>query len=203
MPATWATPAAARRFVEAVRDVADWASPATVLTEPIFQAIDEHHGSVDGFDGPRLRRPPYTPTDAEIADLLSKALTVLITNGWYQGDASSFHDVDQEDGDDLDSSDCRVCARGAINIAAAGDPRPPIAYQPSVLAEAATDALAETLGVDDVTVWNDAPGRTASALHDAVTRTIDRLRGTQATHAPAPHSHGTADASPTGCPFPD
>ncbi|WP_030757299.1 DUF6197 family protein [Streptomyces sp. NRRL F-5135] len=188
MPATWASPSTAQAFVKAIQGKADWTSPNATLTKTIVDAIYAHDGSFDGFDGPQLPIPPYVPTQAETADVLDKALTVLITNGWCQGDASTFHDTDQEYGDDLDPSQCRVCARGAINIAAEGDPRPPTAYGPSVLADAATAALAETLGVDDVTVWNDAPGRTADDLHDVVARTINRLRDDQATTATTPTS---------------
>ncbi|GAA1111839.1 DUF6197 family protein [Streptomyces javensis] len=176
MPATWATPQAAQKFVEAVQDMADWPNANATLTQTIVQAIDDHDGSWDDFGTPRLPTPPYVPSPAEIANLLDKALAVLTTNGWCQGDASTFHDIDQEHDEDLDPSQCRVCARGAINIAAEGDPRPPTAYELSVLADAATATLAETLSVDDVTVWNDAEGRTSDQLHTAITRTIARLR---------------------------
>ncbi|MFE9770002.1 hypothetical protein ACFYPC_36680 [Streptomyces sp. NPDC005808] len=176
MPATWASSTGAQRFVEAIQGKADWTSANATLTQAIVQAIDDHDGSFDGFDGPRLPTPPYTPTQTEIADLLDKALAVLITNGWCQGDASTFHDIDQEDDEDLDPSNCRVCALGAINLAAEGDPRPPTAYELSVLADAATAALGETLAVDDITVWNDAVGRTDIELRDAMARTIRRLR---------------------------
>lgn len=176
MPATWVSSAAAQKFVESIQDKADWASANANLTQTIVQAIDEHDGSFDGFDGPQLPTPPFVPTQAEIADLLDKALSVVIANGWCQGDESAFHDIDQEHEDDLGPSQCRVCARGAINIAAEGDPRAPTAYEPGVLADAATAALTTTLGVKDITVWNDAPGRTADELHDAMARTIAQLR---------------------------
>ncbi|WP_333745600.1 DUF6197 family protein [Streptomyces sp. IBSBF 2950] len=180
MPATWASPEAAQQFVDAIRDKADWTGTEATLTKAIVQAIDDHDGSFDGFDGPRLPVPPYVPTTAEVADLLVKTLVVLTVNGWCQGDASAFHDFVQEHEEDLEPSECRVCARGAVNIAAEGDPRPPTAYELGVLAAAATAALAETLGVDDVTLWNDAAGRTSGDLHTAITRTIDRLRAGQA-----------------------
>ncbi|MDX3165889.1 hypothetical protein PV516_19065 [Streptomyces scabiei] len=181
VPATWASPEAAQEFVDAVRNMVDWTSTDVTLTKAIVQAVDDHDGTWDDCDTPWLPAPPYVPTPAETADLLDKALGVLATNGWCQGDASTFHDLDQEHDEDLEPGQCRACARGAINVAAEGDPRPPTAYKPGVLADTATAALAETLGVDDATVWNDAEGRTSDEVHTAFTRTIDRLRDAQAT----------------------
>lgn len=188
MPATWTSTAAAQRFIETVRDTADWTKTNVTGTKTLAQAIDDHNGTWDSFGVPRLPTPPYLPTHAEIADVLDRALAVLTANGWCQGDAFTFHDTDQELDDSVNPDQCRVCLRGAVNIAAEGHPLPPEVYEPGVLADAAVTALAETLGVDDVTVWNDAADRTAVEVRDVLTRTIDRLCDDQATAAKAPTS---------------
>ncbi|MFE9007475.1 hypothetical protein ACFYOY_36050 [Streptomyces sp. NPDC007875] len=172
LPATWVSTAAAQQFVAAIRGMADWTDANVTGTSALAQAIDEHDGTWDVYGAPRLPTPPYVPTTTEIADLLAQALDVITVNGWWQGEA---FDTDQEDEEGLAPEQCRVGVRGAIHIAAEGHPRPPEAYEPSILASAATAALAETLGAD-VTVWNDAAGRTVDELHAAVTRTVDRLR---------------------------
>ncbi|GAA3372212.1 hypothetical protein GCM10017744_102810 [Streptomyces antimycoticus] len=178
LPATWVSTEAAQQFVAAVRDMADWTDANVTGTAALAQVIDEHDGTWDVYGVPRLPTPPYVPTPAEIADLLAGALDVLALNGWCQGEAFDTvdYDVDQEDEEGLAPDQCRVGARGAIHVAAEGHPSPPEAYESSVLASAATAALTETLGVADVTVWNDAAGRTVDELHAAVTRTVDRLR---------------------------
>ena len=100
---------------------------------------------------------------ATIADVLDEAARILRRNGWHQG---FYYDRSKKtDGTRFDQ--CRVCARGAINLASDGPPDndalPGAAEAADALLEwlYLSNRLGDALSVAD---WNDKPGRTVDEV---------------------------------------
>ena len=101
---------------------------------------------------------------AETREILLAAAQVIEVNGHFKGDYLDFDEIERarwEEGAELAWSDCPVCAYGAINIAACGQPN-----RLSDVGELAAAAFAGHLGItpSGIGIWNDAPERTEAEV---------------------------------------
>ncbi|GAA1887612.1 hypothetical protein GCM10009837_06680 [Streptomyces durmitorensis] len=121
-----------------------------------------------------------TPTKAEIADVLDKAIDVIDRVGWHRG---YLYDEEQaEEGKAL--RDCPVCALGSISVAICGSPTLGAGdrdiHEAVALADAAAVAVARHVGVPpvprQVAYWNDELQRTADDVRNAFRDTAAELR---------------------------
>jgi hypothetical protein len=111
------------------------------------------------------------PKTLHAADILDKAAKHLQRVGHFKG---YLYDERQAKGTALES--CRVCAIGAILVAAYGKPRYP-AEEPLVGGVGDLAILALTEHVDEpVPSWNDASERTVDEITAAMRDTAKTLR---------------------------
>ncbi|QCX81169.1 hypothetical protein C9F11_37930 [Streptomyces sp. YIM 121038] len=114
------------------------------------------------------------PRNTDVADALDRAADHIERYGWAQG---ALYDGRQAEG--APTSECRVCAIGAINTAVYGSPSYPAYDSPHHdLALLAERWLRVYLQLDTVTLpeWNDALGRTQEQVVQAMRDTAKRLR---------------------------
>lgn len=109
------------------------------------------------------------------ADLLDKAAQIIEANGWLQDD---YYDFTESQVMQKQPKECRVCAYGALNIAATGAPSPHAVDEEVDVVEDAADAVTSVLGIEglDLAAWNDVPGRTAQEVIDGMRTTAAALR---------------------------
>ena len=103
------------------------------------------------------------PPTATIADVLNEAARIIRRNGWHQG---FYYDRSQNAyGTRFDQ--CRVCARGAINLAVAPPDSEDLRRQ-AIYAVAAVERWLDTNRPQDDTyslaAWNDEAGRTVDEV---------------------------------------
>jgi hypothetical protein len=110
-----------------------------------------------------------------IADILDRAADHIDTVGWHQGEV-----YDPYQRPDKPTSECRVCALGAINVALHGSPQFPLGPK----AEGALDAHGVAAYVerrldydDELATWNDMEGRTQDEVTAALREAAAELRG--------------------------
>lgn len=108
-------------------------------------------------------------------EILLKAAQVIESNGHFKGDFVDFDEIERaywKEGAELVWSDCPVCAYGAINIAACGQPT-----RLSAAGERAAAAFARHLGIprSGIGTWNDAPDRTVAEVVAALRECADSL----------------------------
>ncbi len=97
------------------------------------------------------------------SEVLRKAADEIRRRGWYQGAY----------GDKLSQPNtCRVCAIGALNVAAGADPDGYV-FVDTPEAIAATPFLELATGEPHVAAWNDVEGRTVEEVLDAFTRAAE------------------------------
>lgn len=103
--------------------------------------------------------------DIDTAEILDRAADHIDRVGWHQGSLY--------DNSELAFPSCPVCALGAINVALHGEPTFPLdGADPHDVA----DAVLDTLGIEGLADWNDAPGRTQAEVTAALRDTAAALR---------------------------
>jgi hypothetical protein len=105
------------------------------------------------------------------AEILREAAAVIERNGWCQDD---YYDWVQKQAESKPPAECRVCAVGAINLAATGEPRD---VRPDEGVTGALNVLATSLNIHCIPDWNDAPGRTVTEVLDALHRAAQLAEG--------------------------
>jgi hypothetical protein len=117
------------------------------------------------------RPAPSTAEPVAVEEVLSVAANVIDDRGWHRGDY-----VDYDMAVELGIDNAPVCAVGAIRVAVGGDPADHQVTHPAITAFANWVIVdrdpAEGAGEDDpiqvITDWNDASGRTADEVIEAL-----------------------------------
>jgi hypothetical protein len=112
-------------------------------------------------------------TDPTAVQVLRRAKALLVANGWLQ---RGHYDARQHRAG-MPVANCRLCIRGAVNVAA-GSADPVLGCDASHAAHAAVSRTLLAAGFKGGTIrFNDAPGRTLADVFALLDRAIE-LAGT-------------------------
>lgn len=113
---------------------------------------------------------PRTKIEVDLPKVFARAADVLATNGHHKGD---FHDMAQAVRGRR-PQECAVCAYGALNIAAGGEPDQ-INGVSALAAMALADYLAIPATPAAIGAWNDDDDRTPEQVEKAFREIAEEL----------------------------